>query len=330
MDNQRVIVIGASAGGVEALLRLVPRLSPGLAAPVVVVLHIGTHRSYLPELLSKKGPNQAVFAQTGLVPQAGVIYVAPPDQHVLLHGGELVLVRGPKEHHARPAINPLFRSAALERGSRAIGVVLTGMLDDGAAGLHAIQACGGTTLVQDPLEAPQPSMPRHAIASTQVDYVVRLEAMTDILNTLALPLDNVPPDRAPDWLRIEHAISLGKAGMSEMSLVGAPSRFTCPDCGGVLFEMREGKPVRFLCHTGHAFSLLSLASLQDNLAEEALWTGIRALQEKEAMLRRRAALQAPEDSGAVEWLAEAEDLAKLIQSMRAMVTATPPGAAGKG
>lgn len=329
MDNQRIIVIGASAGGVEALLRMAPRLSPRLAAPVVVVQHIGKHRSCLPELLSKSGPNQAVFAETGLVPQAGMIYVAPPDQHVLLHGGELVLAYGPKEHHARPAINPLFRSAALERGPRTIGVVLTGMLDDGAAGLHAIKTCGGTTLVQDPLEAPQPSMPSHAIASTQVDYVVRLEAMTEILNNLALPLDKVPLNKPPDWLRIEHAISLGKAGMPELSLVATPSGFTCPDCGGVLFEMREGMPVRFLCHTGHAFSLFSLASLQDNLAEEALWTGIRALQEKEVMLRRQAALQAPEDSAAVEGLAEAEDLAKLIQSMRTLVTSVPTRPAEK-
>lgn len=321
MDNQRIIAIGASAGGVEALLAMASRLPPHLAAPIVVVLHIGAHRSLLPELLSAKGPNPAVFAQTGMVPQPGMIYVAPPDQHVLVQGGELVLMRGPKEHHARPAINPLFRSVALDMGPRVIGVVLTGLLDDGAAGLHAIKACGGTTLVQDPLEAAEPSMPRHAMASTSVDHVVRLDAMTDILNILARPLDPMPSDKAPQWLQVEHAISLGKAGMPELARLGSPSGFTCPDCGGALFEITEGKPVRFLCHTGHAFSLLSLASLQEKVTEEALWTSLRSLQEKEAILRRLAELEATGDSRVgLAAAAEADELAKFIEQMRAMVT----------
>lgn len=327
MDNERIIVIGASAGGVEALLKMAPLLSPNLAAPVVIVLHIGPHRSLLPALLNSQGPIQAVFAQTGMVPRPGMIYIAPPDQHLLVQGKKLVLVRGPKEHHTRPAINPLFRSVALDRGPRVVGVVLTGMLDDGAAGLHAIKACGGTTLVQDPNEAPEASMPLQAIAGTFVDHVVRIEEMTNIINMLAHPLDSLSSDKAPEWLRIEHAVTLG-AGMAELSRIGLPSGFTCPDCGGSLFEISEGKPLRFLCHTGHAFSLLSLAALHKNITEDSLWAALRALQEKEALLRRLAEVQAREDTGeASEALGEAEELAKFIKGMRAMVRKNPERAA---
>lgn len=330
MDNERIIVIGASAGGVEALLSMTPRLSPHMAAPVVIVLHIGSHRSLLPELLSAKGPNPAVFAQSGMVPRPGRIYVAPPDQHVLIQGGELVLVRGPKEHHARPAINPLFRSAALDKGARAIGVVLTGMLDDGAAGLHAIKVCGGSALVQDPQEATEPSMPLSAIASASVDHVLRIDEMTDMLNMLAQPLATVPSDKAPQWLRVEHAVSLGQSGLTELSLVASPSGFTCPDCGGSLFEMREGKPLRFLCHTGHAYSLLTLASLQEGVAEENLWAALRALQEKEALLRRLAESQRIGDSqGGGDALTEAAELAQFIDHMRGLVRKAPDSAAVK-
>lgn len=323
MDTQRIIVIGASAGGVEALLNMAPLWSPNLPAPVVIVLHIGPHRSLLPDLLSAKGPNPAVFAQTGMVPCPGMVYVAPPDQHVLVKGRKLVLVRGPKEHHTRPAIDPLFRSAALELGRRVVGVVLTGMLDDGAAGLHAIKACGGTALVQDPDEAPEPSMPLQAIAGTSVDHIVRLDEMANIINFLAHPLDSVPPNEAPGWLRIEHEVSLG-TGMAELGRIGLPSRFTCPDCGGSLFEISEGKPLRFICHTGHSFGILSLAALQDNAAEDFLWAALRALQEKEALLRKLSENQAGghTDRGA-HALEEAERLAHFIQQMRDMVWKNP-------
>ena len=323
MKCERIIVIGASAGGVAALLKMAPHLSPHLAAPVVVVLHIGPHPSVLPQLLTSKGPNQAVFAQTGMVPRPGFIYVAPPDQHVLLQDDQLVLTRGPKEHHARPAINPLFRSVALNKGACVIGVVLTGMLDDGTAGLHAIKACGGTTIVQDPKEAQEPSMPLNAIAGVAVDHILGINAMANMINTLAQPLDAVPPDAAPEWLRVEHAVTLG-AGMAQLSRVGVPSRFTCPDCGGCLFEIKEGKPLRYLCHTGHAFSLLSLVALQDEATEYSMWAALRALQEKEAILRRLAEEQATDAAGVgAEALGEADELTKFIQQMRTMVRKNP-------
>ena len=158
-----VIVIGASAGGVKAMLELAPALPRDFPAPILFVHHIGAHRSELYKLLSARGPNPAVNASAGDIPRPGTIYIAPSDQHMLLDGPVIRLSRGPKEHHARPAIDPLFRSAALQYGPRAIGVVLTGMLDDGSAGLRAIKDCGGTAVVQDPADAHAPSMPRSAL-----------------------------------------------------------------------------------------------------------------------------------------------------------------------
>ena len=319
--HSRVIVIGASAGGVEALLRIAPRLVPELPAPILLVLHIGSHRSFLPDLLSARGPNRAVFARTGMVPVGGTIYVAPPDEHVLLEGGVLRLFRGPKEHHSRPAIDPLFRSAALDRGPRVVGVILTGMLDDGSAGLRAIKACGGITVVQDPDDSAESSMPRSALEAGAVDYVSRLDAMADLFNQLGRPDPQAPVVDAPEWLRVEHAVSLGKTGMRELATIGAPSGFTCPDCGGALFELREGRPPRFLCHTGHAFSLRTLADTHQQITETALWTSLRALQEKEAILRRMAQDRDTPEADAL--LAEAELLAVFTEQVRQVVRSAP-------
>lgn len=321
-QHNRVIVIGASAGGVRALLQLLPRLTPNIPAAILIVLHIGAHRSHLAELITAKGPNRAVFAQSGQALEAGTIYIAPPDQHLLLESGGLRLFRGPKEHHARPAINPLFRSAALELGVRAVGVILTGMLDDGAAGLHAIKACGGTTIVQDPDEATEPSMPLNALAVTPADYIVRLDDMADLLNNLAISKSSEPTD-APHWLRAEHAISLGSEGMQALAKIGHPSGYTCPDCGGALFELRDGKPVRFLCHTGHAFSLLSLASAQALVTDEALWAALRVVQEKEAILRHLADASSARTVDQQAALEEADSLAVFADHLRAVILNAP-------
>jgi two-component system chemotaxis response regulator CheB len=158
-----------------------------------------------------------------------------------------------------------------------------------------------------------------------VDHVLRLDAMTDLLNELGKPLEQAPETTVPEWLRIEHAISLGKATMEDLDRIGFPSHFTCPDCGGTLFELKERSPLRFLCHTGHAFSLRSLATTQEQVADEALWTGLRALQEKQAILGRLAALQAANAPGSEEaTLREGVELAEYTRRMRALVTRAPP------
>lgn len=191
---ESVIVIGASAGGVQAILELAPTLAANFPAPILVVQHIGAHPSQLWQLVQARGPNAAVVGRDGMAPQPGTIYFAPPDHHMLLEGGLIRLWRGPKEHHTRPAINPLFRSAALDCGPRVIGVVLTGRLDDGSAGLRAIKDCGGTAVVQDPLDAHTPDMPRNALAHVKADYVVPLAALGPLLYELAR---RPPPAREP-------------------------------------------------------------------------------------------------------------------------------------
>ena len=328
-DFRRIIAIGASAGGVGALLRIVPRLSPRIAAPILLTVHIGNHRSALPDLLNAGKTVAAEWGRSGVELRPGRLYVAPADNHMLVEGGTLRVFLGPKEHHSRPAIDPMFRSAALYGGARTVGVVLTGMLDDGTAGLRAIQACGGTTVVQDPSDAEYSSMPRSALANLSIDHVVGADAMADLLFALAEPLAEVKPVTAPDWLRIEHEISLGNAGTPEITTIGAASRFTCPDCGGALFQVEPKRPPRFLCHTGHAFSLRSLAQTQEQRAEHALWAGVRALQEKGEILRRLAAERTAQASGGdAAVTAEAERIEAYAERMRAAVLSAPAAEPG--
>lgn len=175
MTHRDFIAIGTSSGGVDALFALVSRLPRDLPATVAIVLHVGAHDSILPSLLSHSGPLPAVHAVDSESYLHGKIYIAPPDRHLIVEGTHLRVVRGEKENHARPAIDPLFRSAAAEMGTRVIGVILTGLLDDGAAGLGAIQSCGGVTIVQDPDEAFACDMPLHA--SRYADYVLPIAGL---------------------------------------------------------------------------------------------------------------------------------------------------------
>jgi two-component system chemotaxis response regulator CheB len=235
--TQPVIVMGASAGGVKAIFELASALPRDFPAPILFVQHIGAHRSELSALVSARGPNPAVNAPDGEGPRPGTIHIAPPDRHMLLDGGVIRLSRGPKEHHARPAIDPLFRSAALQYGPRAIGVVLTGMLDDGSAGLRAIKDCGGTAVVQDPADADAPSMPQSALACVEADHVVPLAALGALLYSLArrpavagTAAGLLEP---PATLRQEHAVSHADNAMPTLKAIARAS-LPAPtaDCGG--------------------------------------------------------------------------------------------------
>ena len=193
-----LIVVGASAGGVSALLALCAQLPADLPAAVLIVLHIGTHTSVLPALLTSRGNDRAVHAEHGQRIEPGTLYLAPPDHHMLVEDGRIRLTRGPKEHHTRPAIDPLFRTAALDYGPRTIGVVLTGRLDDGTAGLQAIKDRGGLAVVQDPADAEHPSMPRSALQSVRVDGCVPL---AELGQTLARWLQAPTPVAAESRVR---------------------------------------------------------------------------------------------------------------------------------
>ncbi|MHB1123892.1 MAG: chemotaxis protein CheB [Ramlibacter sp.] len=282
------IVIGASSGGVSALLELASGLPRDLPAVVGVVLHVGGQPSILPDLLSARGPLPALHPEHGQALRAGTIYVAPPDQHLLFTADSVRLSRGPRENHARPAIDPLFRAAALHWRERAIGVVLTGELDDGTAGLQAIKDCGGTAVVQDPADALQPSMPASALANVAVDRCLPLAAMAQELTRLVghepAPSASFPPQR----LAQEQAIFEGKQAMENLQKVGRPSTLTCPECGGSLWELGEAKPLRYRCHTGHAYTARSLERAQLETTEQVVWSSVRVLQEREMLLRRLA------------------------------------------
>jgi two-component system chemotaxis response regulator CheB len=256
MTGSHAIVVGASSGGVAALLELVAQLPRSLNAVVGVVLHVGSRQSILPELLSSRSSWRAVQQADGEPLAPGVIYVAPPDHHMLFTADAVRLSRGPRENYARPAVDPLFRSAALEWRERTIGIVLTGDLDDGTAGLAAVKACGGIAIVQDPATAFEPSMPASALANVQVDH--------------CLPLAEIPP---------------------------ALARL--------------------------AFTARSLDNEQAYVAEHALWADVRALQEREMLLRRLASVaEATGDTAQAEIgrrqadrvKAQAEQLSRLVES----------------
>lgn len=294
-----VVVIGASAGGVRALRELVAALPADFGAAVFIVLHIGAHSSTLPAILALASENPVMQAVDGQPFEAGRIYVAPPDQHLLLEAGVMRVTHGPKEHHTRPAIDPLFRSAALNLGPRVIGVLLTGRLDDGTAGLQAIKACGGLVLVQDPQEAEEPAMPSSALRHVAVDHCLALESMAARLAEL---VSTVAPAAAPPPQPIEHehAVSLQRGGkvMKDLEAIASPSTLVCPDCNGTLWEIRNSDPPRYRCHTGHGFSLRTLQMAQEESTEHALWSAIRALHEKQLLLDQLAAMARRQGSDA--------------------------------
>jgi two-component system, chemotaxis family, protein-glutamate methylesterase/glutaminase len=319
-----LVVIGASAGGVSVLLDLAAALPADFPACVLVALHVGAHRSLLPELMGARGPLRAVHPHDGQALQRGTIFIAPPDHHMLVEDGRIRLNRGPRENHARPAIDPLFRTAALSHGQRVIGVVLSGRLDDGTAGLQAIKRCGGLAVVQDPRDAEYSDMPRSACDHVDVDICVPATRLAGcLLDCVRAPTTSNAP-RAPDDIVTDQAISAGTGDpMDNLNAIGHPSRFACPECSGVLWEIDGSSPRRYRCHTGHGFTLRALAKTQDAATEDALWGAMRALQEREALLREMAKDADPAgrgDDGREDLVETAERVARHGEQLRDMIT----------
>lgn len=285
-----VICIGASAGGVEALLAVAGGLPRDIPAVVCVVLHVGPHASILPELLRTRGPVPAMHPKDGQRLQPGAIYVAPPNNHLLLDRDVARLSRGARENLARPAIDPLFRSAAVHWRERAVGVVLTGRLDDGASGLAAIKSAGGRAVVQNPADAVEPQMPLAALAAAQVDACLPVAEIGPYLAQLAHAGAQEPGPPVPERLTQELAINFGSLEMSHLERIADVSSLTCPDCGGSLWEVREQPPLRYRCHTGHAFTAGSLAHGQFQATNAHLSGGVRSLRERAMLLRRMMAV----------------------------------------
>ena len=239
MANRDILLIGASAGGVQALSKLVAGLPADLPAAVFIVLHVAPHgRSAMPVILSRAGHLPAVHAEDGQPVEPGRIYVAPPDHHIVLEGGEVRLSRAPTENAQRPAVDVLFRTAAQAYGRRVVAVVLTGNLDDGTAGLAVVKRHGGTAVIQDPEDADYPSMPLSAIHNVQVDHVLPLSGIAPLLVELVRePLAEEPELPEPEGRGMKGSSSTARDSEGQ----GVASDLTCPDCGG---SLREGRTRR--------------------------------------------------------------------------------------
>ena len=287
MAQLDVIVIGASAGGVGSLQRVVERLPAAFPASIFIILHLPEDvRSVLPRILTRAGNLPAAHAENGEPIEPGRIFVAPPGYHMTLEREHVRVTRGAREHGHRPAIDPLFRSAALAFGPRVIGVVLSGQLDDGTVGLMEVKRAGGVAVVQDPDDTPFQSMPRSAIAHVNVDYILPAEEIGRMLAHLVIEEESA--DRLPDGRDsiVRHELASLTRHDDERDKPGAPSPYSCPDCGGVLWEVKDGELLRFRCRVGHAYNPDTLASAQARSVEEALWTALRALEEQAAVKKR--------------------------------------------
>ncbi|AFZ68618.1 chemotaxis protein CheB [Deinococcus peraridilitoris] len=295
MQTERLVVIGGSAGALDALRAIVRDLPRDFPAAVLVVVHISPDfPSRLAQILNDSGPLEACHARDGDPLRAGVIHVAPPDHHLLVQRGHLRLTRSPKENRARPSIDVLFRSAAYTHGAGVMGVLLSGMLDDGTSGLWTIKQLGGQVIVQHPEEAPQPSMPLSALRQVEVDEVLGAGQIGPHLSEWAFaagPLEeHVTLD---DEQRRRLEVELGVAtedNAFELGVLqlGPLSPFTCPECHGVMVQIKEGNSSRFRCHTGHAFSPSSLLAEVRDSVEASLWSAARALDENVMLLEHLA------------------------------------------
>lgn len=288
MPQPHIIVIGASAGGVEALVQLISNLPADFPASVFVVVHFPTDStSILPKILTRRGRLKAVHPQDGELIQPNHIYVAPPDYHLVLESETVRLSRGPRENGHRPAIDTLFRSAAHTYREQVIGVVLSGSRDDGTVGLAVIKQEGGIAIAQDPDEALFSSMPRSAIERVEIDYILNIIDIGSILIELVdRPNEslNLMPERAQadSDVVFENKAALEQGDHTD----NVASMLTCPDCGGVLWELQDDSLLRFRCHVGHAYSMDSLVKEQSDDVERALWSALRALEEKASLARR--------------------------------------------
>jgi two-component system chemotaxis response regulator CheB len=300
-----IVVIGASAGGVEAISKVVAGLPRDLKAAVFVVLHLSRGRSVLPEILTRAGRLPAKHPIDGELIQHGRIYVAVPDHHLTIEDDHVRVLHGPTENSARPAVDPLFRSAARTYGSRVIGIVLTGSLDDGTSGLAAVKEAGGIAVVQDPEEAFAPSMPRSALEFVQVDHVLPLHEISGLVVSLVREESEESTSRKGPHLRqLEADLRPPDIPIHEGDRPGRMAVVTCPECHGALWETDEESILRFRCRVGHAYSAESMLSAQTDGVDRALWVALRSLEERAALTRRMADRARRRQQG---WVARAFD-----------------------
>lgn len=325
----RVIVVGTSAGGLNALARLFGQLPKDFPVPVLVVQHISpdaTGNSMI-DALNSSTKLKCVHAENNTRPMPGYVYVAPSGHHVMIDSKKQIIVtKGAHENRSRPAIDPLFRSAAVAFGTGAIGILLTGYLDDGTAGMKVIQRCGGICIVQDPDDAQYPDMPQNALNQIKVDYCVPLLEMGGLLNKLLLekpaPQKAIPKDILVEATIAERTLS----DLPSVNALGDQVPFNCPGCGGVLWQVDNGNSLRYRCHTGHAYTAAALQAAQTSKIEETMWTALRMFEERKNLLTTMA--KAGKGVNAKSLLERAELSQVHINRIRAILMAddkTTPG-----
>jgi two-component system chemotaxis response regulator CheB len=286
MELKRIVVIGASAGGIKAINQFVSNLPADLELAIFIVIHMSkmSRADIIQQQLQKNTSYNCLVANDGEEIKAGNIYLSPADVHLLIKPGVMYLVRGPHENRWRPSIDVLFRSAAAAYGSNVIGVILSGMLDDGTSGMSAIKRSGGICIVQEPNEAEFMDMPVNVINNIKTDHRVLLEDMGYIIaDILSKPVDtNV---QVPEDVKIEAQINERMASsLFEMEKIGVHSNFSCPDCGGGLWKIKNESNGRYRCHTGHVYTEHILLEKQNEQMEESLWVSIRMLEERRNLL----------------------------------------------
>lgn len=294
MPGHDIIVVGTSAGGVEALIKLVAGLPKDLPAAIFIVIHFpASGKSILPDILNREGPLHTAQAQDSEAIEYGRIYLAPPDYHLLVKHGYIRLVQGPKENSARPAVDPLFRTAAKAYKSRVVGVVLSGTLDDGTAGLIDVKKLGGVAVVQHPDDALFSGMPKSAIEHVNVDHILPVAKIAPILVRLAHELvveeGDLTMSSSRDSEMEPDIVELDGMALRNSGLIGTPSGLICPDCGGSLQQLHQRNLLQFRCRVGHAWSAQSLEVGQAKAQEEALWAAIRSLEERADLMSKMAA-----------------------------------------
>jgi two-component system, chemotaxis family, protein-glutamate methylesterase/glutaminase len=323
--NRDLVVIGGSAGSSGPLKTLLSSLPKDLPASILVVVHMpSSSAGLLPPLSTSSSIALPVQnAVDGAELSTGHVYLAPPNRHLLVIDGHLKLGTGPRENLSRPAIDPLFRSAAISHGPRAIGLILSGMLNDGASGLAAIKRGGGIALVQAPSDCEAPEMPSAALEATPVD----LSAPRHDLPAAVLRFVSEAPGPAREVTRdilLDVEIAAGNpVDHDRLRAVADPATITCPDCGGVLSEIREDRPLRFRCQVGHAFTDKTLLEYQEGLVDEAMRVALRIIEERAALVAKmgrearqagRMSLAEMHDEKAVEYKEQADILRKAILS----------------
>jgi two-component system, chemotaxis family, protein-glutamate methylesterase/glutaminase len=327
-QGRNIIVIGTSAGGLEALDELIGQLPTDLNAAIFIVQHLAPQGSgeNLVDRLSAHRAFKCKLANDGEKFRPATIYIARPDYHLLVGKSALLVTKGARENRYRPAIDPMFRSAAVAHGARVIGVVLTGSLDDGTAGLSAIKSCGGVTVVQDPADAAYPEMPLSAINNVKVDHRVPIREMGRLLERLV----RGRPGRkraVPEHVRIEAEIAervLSDVG--QVNRLGTQVPYNCPNCGGVLWEVDKVDGIdHYRCHTGHSFTNTALLTLQSEKIEETLWIALRMFEERKNLLNNMA-LKLPARRANKTYAQRAAEAQVHIERVRAMLQAPQGGA----